>query len=81
MNDGEYLRMIQQRDLNLKVQTEHMSEDELVKIINDIDIKTLLRNHQLSNAFLHSQVIPRLDSETNLSDIERLQRDYVKSPK
>ena len=81
MSDVEYAKMIQQRDLNIKMQKEHMTEEELLKNLNNLHIKTLLRTQQLSNEFLHDHVIPRLDSDTNLSDIVRLQRNYVKSPK
>jgi hypothetical protein len=78
MNDEEYVKMIQQRDLNLNMQKKDMSEEEIAKIIDNKHIKTLLRTHQLSNAFLHTQIIPRLDSETNLADVERLQKNFVK---
>lgn len=74
MTDAEYKKMTDQRDLNMIIQLADLSEDELAKIIDKIDIRILLRSRQLSENFIDKYIIQRLDNETTLEDVRRLQK-------
>lgn len=57
---------------DILIQKGILSEDQLEKIIDIVDIKTLVKNNKLSKEFINKHIKPIIESDDNLSDYDSL---------
>ena len=57
---------------DILIQKGTLSEEQLEKIINIIDIKTLVKHNKLSKDFINKHVKPIIESYDNLSEYDSL---------
>ena len=57
---------------DILIQTGTLSENQLEKIIDIVDIKTLVKHNKLSKEFINKHIKPKLESDDNLSDYDSL---------
>ncbi len=63
--------------IDILVQKGGLSEDQLEKVIDLVDIKKLVKNNLLSENFINNHIVPRIDYDDydgiDLCDIEKYQ--------
>jgi len=62
---------------DILIQKGTLSEEQLEKIINIVDIKTLVKHNKLSKEFISKHVKPIIESDDNLSDYDSLTMNDV----
>ena len=67
--------------IDILIQKGGLSEDQLEKIIDLVDIKTVVKNNLLSEDFINNHIVPRIDYDDydgiDMYDIEKYQ-SYLK---
>lgn len=71
-NNAKYTRIVNN---NLQLQTSKFTENEILEILDEVDMKILLTHQKLSKKFILEHIIPniKVDDEIDLEDIVRWQ--------
>lgn len=71
-NDAKYSRIVNN---NLQLQMNKYTENEILVMLDEVDMKILLTTQKLSKKFILEHIIPniKVDDEIDLEDIVRWQ--------
>ncbi len=66
---------------NMRLQRELLTEQQIMEIIDNIDMKILLTNQKMTKTFIDKHIIPRItdDDDFDLDDIIRWQHNINKN--
>jgi hypothetical protein len=69
--------------IDVLIQKGELTENELVKIINMVDIKKLVKNNILSDDFINNYIVPRINEndydDISINDIKKYQDNIKKN--